>query len=159
MPAAWSPFCQRLPACGIRNPQASSEPQAEQQRKLEIQMSVPPMKRCQWKAMSQTPLIPPSGGARVKAEGHKSQSQVTQGMCVPPGKDILREPESFEDRDCTKPANIHRWGFSGFFLTLEDAAKQTKGHKTLRRLRKQSSSGRIFFLAWWRVETTGTFPS
>lgn len=86
-------------------------------------MSLPAMKRCQWKAKSQIPLIPPSGGAHVKAEGHKSQ--VTQGMqTAHQARDILREPESFEDRDSTKPAKTHRWGLPVCFLTLEDAAYQ-----------------------------------
>lgn len=70
-------------------------------------------------------------------------------------RNILRKSESSEGKDNTQPAKIHRWGFPVCFLTLEEAAKQTKGHKTFGRLRKKSSSGRIFFLAWWRVEAAG----
>lgn len=159
MLAAWSPIYRWVPASGIRNPQTSSEQQAEQQRKLQIQMSLPPMKRCQWKAISPIPLILPS---RVTREGRGTQiSHEWHRACKLPteARGILRGPESFENKDYTKPAKIHRVRFTCLFSHSGRCCKATKGHKTFGRLRKQNSSGRMFFLAWRRVETTGIPPS
>lgn len=158
--AAWSPFCRWVPASEIRNPQTRSEQQAEQQRKLQIQMSLPPIKKSQWKAISPIPLIPPSW---VTREGRGTQIMVINNTghtnCPVKQGTFWESQRPLKTR--TKP-NLPRctgWGLPVCFLTLEDAAKQTKGHKTFGRLRKQSSSGRTFFLAWWRVEATGIPPS
>lgn len=128
MLTAWSPFCRQAPASGIRNPQTNSEQQEEHRGNLRFKWVFFP-----WKGLSEKQY--PQFLWSLPQQGHMWGQRDTNhchrwhGAWKLPSeaRDILREPESSEGKDYTKPAQIHRVRFAClFWKMLQSKPKGTR---------------------------------